>query len=146
MKSFAILAIVVLLLLGLSGCVKEETEDSGAAPNPPRQDLPTLTEHGLGWEQYKNQLDELGSAKGAIEQDYEKWQRNAVSPPSDEPVFKHELSAQGKAIIERCDKLETDAKDLLNQTYLREHKGETADAESLISYARDIRQKIQAGT
>ncbi len=149
MKKIAVLVSVLFLLaLGLAGCGGGggQGTDYSAPPDPPSQEPgPQLTEHGAGWDEYKNGLDELTSIKGAIDQKYEELQRLKSPSPNGEPVFDQQASLKEEEILENCDTLEKSATTLLEQPYLRDHKGEASDAESLITYAREMRQKINSG-
>jgi hypothetical protein len=139
-------AVLLTAFLGLAGCADQSQVDSNP-PQPPavQEPGPQLVEHGQGWEEYQQSLDELTSMRSTIESKYNELSRQAP-PASGEPVFTDQASTKKDEIVKVCDSLESGAQKLLDHPYLREHKGQSIDATDLIRYAREMREKIQSGS
>jgi hypothetical protein len=134
-----------LALVSLVSCEQQQQEDSASVPQTSSQEPgPVLVEHGKGWDEYHQSLDELSNIKDTIEYKYSELSRQEPPAPG-EPVFSDQKTNLREEILRNCDTLESRAQELLSQPYLQEHKGQGVDAEGLVRYAQEIREKVQAG-
>lgn len=144
MKKASVL-IGILLLASMAGCSGEGNFDSSSPPPPPEQE-PQIAEYSTQKAEFDNKLAELGSLREEIRQATEEWERLGNPSSTEEPQLSDQRSVKETSILEKCDELDSQAKELLEAPYPREHAGAGPQVQDLIDFVQETREKIQTGS